>query len=196
MKKAEATRMAILEKAFDLIYKQGYQATSIDDIIATTQVTKGAFFYHFKNKDEMGLAVINEVMYNGMYKQMMETQAQSSNPLDSIYTMFKNLLLLNPYMQVKYGCPANNFMQELAPVNAEFNAALLKLVEEWHNGLENSIKVAKAKGLVRKNVNPKQVAYFVMAGYGGIRNLGKVYNNTNCYTAYLKELKNYLNSLQ
>lgn len=69
MKKAEATRMAILEKAFDLIYKQGYQATSIDDIIATTRLTKGAFFYHFKNKDEMGIAVINEVMYNGMYKQ-------------------------------------------------------------------------------------------------------------------------------
>lgn len=127
---------------------------------------------------------------------MMETLAQSANPLDSIYTMFKNLLLLNPYMQVKYGCPANNFMQELAPVNSSFNAALLKLVEEWHSGLENAIKAAKAKGLVRKNVNPKQVAYFVMSGYGGIRNLGKVYNNTNCYKAYLKELKNYLHSLQ
>ncbi len=48
MKKAEVTRLNILQKAFELIYVNGYQTTSIDQIIATTQVTKGAFFYHFK----------------------------------------------------------------------------------------------------------------------------------------------------
>ena len=61
MKKAEATRLMILQKAFELIYVKGYQTTSIDDIIATTKVTKGAFYYHFKTKDEMGLAIINEI---------------------------------------------------------------------------------------------------------------------------------------
>jgi len=60
MSKAQDTRMTILRKAFELIYRQGYQATSIDEIIATTAVTKGALFYHFKNKEEMGLAIINE----------------------------------------------------------------------------------------------------------------------------------------
>ena len=62
MKKAEITRLNILQKAFDIIYANGYQTTSIDDIIATTKVTKGAFYYHFKSKDEMGLAIINEIL--------------------------------------------------------------------------------------------------------------------------------------
>jgi AcrR family transcriptional regulator len=62
MKKSAATRLMILEKAFELIYAKGYQTTSIDDIIATTKVTKGAFYYHFKTKDEMGLAIINELV--------------------------------------------------------------------------------------------------------------------------------------
>lgn len=43
MNKAESTRLTILEKAFKLIYEKGYQTTSIDDILATTKVTKGAF---------------------------------------------------------------------------------------------------------------------------------------------------------
>lgn len=43
MKKSQATRIDILKKAFQLIYPKGYQATSIDDILATTKVTKGAF---------------------------------------------------------------------------------------------------------------------------------------------------------
>ncbi|RAJ08805.1 TetR family transcriptional regulator [Chitinophaga skermanii] len=52
MNKAAATRLNMLQKAFELIYVKGFQTTSIDDILATTQVTKGAFYYHFKNKDE------------------------------------------------------------------------------------------------------------------------------------------------
>lgn len=62
MKKSALTRLHILEKALDLIYKKGYQTTSIDDILASTQLTKGAFYYHFKNKDEMGMAIINELL--------------------------------------------------------------------------------------------------------------------------------------
>jgi TetR/AcrR family transcriptional repressor of nem operon len=62
MKKAESTRLNILQKAFELIYVNGYQTTSVDDIIATTKVTKGAFYYHFKTKDEMGIAIINEIL--------------------------------------------------------------------------------------------------------------------------------------
>lgn len=43
MKKSANTRATILQQAFELIYKKGYQSTSIDEIIATTKVTKGAF---------------------------------------------------------------------------------------------------------------------------------------------------------
>lgn len=196
MKKSEATRRLILEHAFDLIYKNGYQATSIDDIIATTQLTKGAFFYHFKNKEEMGLAVINELMYDGMYKEMTQGLATSANPADDLYNLFYNLLMLNPYMQVKYGCPANNFMQEMAPLNDNFNKAMAKLVTEWHQCIEACIRNGQANGIIRKEIVPAQVAYYIMSGYGGIRILGKVYNTTACYEVYLKELRRYLDDLK
>ncbi len=52
----------ILEKAFGLIYSKGYQTTSIDRSLPPPKVTKRSFLYHFKNKDEMGLAIINELM--------------------------------------------------------------------------------------------------------------------------------------
>jgi TetR/AcrR family transcriptional regulator, transcriptional repressor for nem operon len=83
--KAATTRLGILQKAFDLIYQRGFQATSIDDILATTQVTKGAFFYHFKNKEEMGLALINEVMYPGMKAAFSGLTDSSSHPVEAIH---------------------------------------------------------------------------------------------------------------
>src|ERR1044072_5049218 len=97
--KAAATRLNILQKAFGLVYKHGYRATSIDDILAETKVTKGAFFYHFKNKDEMGLAMINEGMLPGMYTAMVEPLLNAQEPADEIYDMMKALLLQNTFFE-------------------------------------------------------------------------------------------------
>lgn len=195
MTKASTTRNTILQKAFELIYTKGYQTTSIDEIIATTKVTKGAFYYHFKTKDEMGLAIINEILKPTMKNDFIKPLQNAKNPIKEIYDMTKALLLENPFLKLEYGCPAGNLTQEMTPWNIEFGKALAELTLEWQQTIENSIKIAKENGTVRDSVNPEQVAYFIMSGYWGIRNFGKVYNNTDCYHSYLKELKIYLNSL-
>ncbi|QHC86183.1 TetR family transcriptional regulator [Empedobacter brevis] len=195
MTKASTTRHTILQKAFELIYTKGYQTTSIDEIIATTKVTKGAFYYHFKTKDEMGLAIINEILKPTMKNDFIKPLQDAKNPIKEIYDMTKGLLLENPFLKLEYGCPAGNLTQEMAPWNVEFGKALAELILEWQQTIENSIKIAKENGKVRDSVDPSQVAYFIMSGYWGIRNFGKVYNNTDCYHSYLKELKIYLNSL-
>lgn len=194
MAKAEITRLLILQKAFELIYTRGYQATSVDEIIATTNVTKGAFYYHFGNKEEMGLAVIREIMYPGMTQALIEPLLNSERPLEDIYRMMKNLLLSNPFFQVKYGCPAVNLIEEMAALNPAFSKALGALVSEWQDTIRKSVTQGRLRGTIRKNVNPKQVALFISIGYSGVRNLGKIYGK-DAYESYLKELKQYLNSL-
>lgn len=109
MKKAETTRMNILQMAFELIYVNGYQSTSIDHIIAKTQVTKGAFFYHFKTKDEMGLAIINEILIPTLSDSFIQPLQNNQNPLNAIYNLMDNLLMKNEFLKVEYGCPAANF---------------------------------------------------------------------------------------
>ncbi|WP_270089712.1 TetR/AcrR family transcriptional regulator [Sphingobacterium sp. SYP-B4668] len=195
MTKASTTRHTILQKAFELIYTKGYQTTSIDEIIATTKVTKGAFYYHFKTKDEMGLAIINEILKPTMKNDFIKPLQDAKNPIKEIYDMTKALLLENPFLKLEYGCPAGNLTQEMTPWNVEFGKALAALTLEWQQAIENSIKSAKEYGTIRDGVDPQQVAYFIMSGYWGIRNFGKVYNNTDCYHSYLKELKIYLNNL-
>jgi AcrR family transcriptional regulator len=195
MTKASITRHTILDKAFEIIYKKGYQTTSIDEIITTTNVTKGAFYYHFKTKDEMGLAIINEILKPTMQDVFIKTLQNAKNPIKEIFEMTKSLLLENPFLKLEYGCPVGNLTQEMTPWNFEFAKALSELILEWQQTIENCILNAKANGTVRINVSPQQVAYFVISSYWGIRNLGKVYNSTDCYNSYLEELKSYLNNL-
>lgn len=196
MSKAANTRLTILNKAFELIYSKGYQTTSIDDIIATTQVTKGAFYYHFKTKDEMGVAIIEEILKPVMMESFIQPIENSLNPVDDFYNMISYLLLEDPFLQVKYGCPVGNLTQEMTPWNNQFSIALSELVEQWKTIIEKAILNGQKSGLIRKDVNGEQVAFFIMSGYWGIRNFGKLQDNNSCYVVYLQEFKKYLNSLK
>lgn len=196
MKKAEATRLTILQKAFELIYENGYKSTSIDDIIAKTQVTKGAFYYHFRNKDEMGLAIINELLNPTLAKIFIDPLKNDDDPLHMIYKMVHDLLMKNNFLKVKYGCPAANLTVEMTPWNARFSKALNNLTRQWTSVLIKTIENGKRNGYIRKDVNARQVTSFIVSGYWGIRNFGKLENSKAAYVPYLKELKNYLESLR
>lgn len=195
MKKSEATRLNILQKAFELIYTKGYQTTSVDEIIATTQVTKGAFYYHFKTKDEMGLAIINELLINNFRSTFIEPLQNSNDPLENIYNLVYSILMENDFLKVEYGCPASNFTQEMAPWNVDFTKALNELSKQWENAMIACIENGKKKGMVKADVNAREIAVFVMSGYWGVRNLGKLENSKYVYLIYLKGLKSYFNSL-
>ncbi|TQM51820.1 TetR family transcriptional regulator [Arcticibacter tournemirensis] len=194
MSKASATRLNILQAAFDLIYRKGFQATSIDDIIATTHVTKGAFFYHFKNKEEMGLSIINEIMYPSMIPFMLRFLERPGDVRKNIYEMMKSLLLKAPSFKVEFGCPAVNLIEEMAPLNETFRKALSQLVVRWQKAIEEALIKAQAAGDISAQHNPKAISMYITSTYGGIRNMGKVFGRGS-YNQFLKEFKKYLDTL-
>lgn len=186
----------ILQKAFELIYVKGYQATSVDDIIATTQVTKGAFYYHFKHKDDMGLAIINELLKPSLTRIFVKPLQGDGAPLDQIYQLMHYLLMEDKFLQVAYGCPVANLAQEMTPWNELFSKALDQLTKNWERELARKIEYGKRNGILRNDISTKQVVTFILSGYWGIRNLGKLSNSKTIYRAYLKEFKRYLDSLR
>ena len=53
------TRQRLLDAAVQVFRRQGYCATTVDDLCAQAQVTKGGFFHHFKGKEAFALAAID-----------------------------------------------------------------------------------------------------------------------------------------
>ena len=190
---ARATRAMIMRKAFELIYVKGYQATSIDEIMATTSVTKGALFYHFKNKEELGLAIIKEVMYPGLMPYMSDALNRTGDIRTDLYEMMSGLLKA-PFMKVEYGCPAVNLIEEMAPLNVPFHQALTRIIKEWQRLIEAAVVKAQKSGQLSPTQNARQIAMYITACYGGVRNMGKIFGAPS-YTSFLKEFSNYLSAL-
>jgi AcrR family transcriptional regulator len=59
--RAEATRRALIASARSLFGSQGYAATSVDEVVRDAGVTKGALYHHFRDKDDLFRAVVEEV---------------------------------------------------------------------------------------------------------------------------------------
>jgi AcrR family transcriptional regulator len=56
------TRGQILFAAYKEIHVNGFQSASLSNILKRTGVTKGALYHHFRDKSELGYAVVDEVI--------------------------------------------------------------------------------------------------------------------------------------
>src|ERR1043165_1579485 len=56
------TREVILEAATGLMHLKGYQATTLDDVLRESGVGKGNFYYYFKSKEDLGYAIVDQII--------------------------------------------------------------------------------------------------------------------------------------
>jgi AcrR family transcriptional regulator len=80
MSKGELTRQRLLDAAQRSILEKGFTATSIDELIAECGLTKGGFFYHFKDKTDLAKALLNRYI------------AEDEEVYDRIFTQARDLV--------------------------------------------------------------------------------------------------------
>jgi len=194
MKKSEETRLSILKNAAQHMYIKGYQATSIDDILSSMQVTKGAFFYHFKNKEEMALAILKELMHPMMKSMMVVPLNYSEDPVKDIVIMMKSLLGDRVNFDPRYGCPLVNLIEEMTPLSEPFSQALQMLTLAWIDAIADCLKRGQLRGKVRQELNTKDAATYIVGAYAGARNMGKMFGPAS-YQSFLTQFINYTETL-
>src|SRR5689334_20331717 len=57
-----STRETIISSAMRLMHVHGYYATSLDDVLRESGVGKGNFYYYFRSKEELGYAILDELV--------------------------------------------------------------------------------------------------------------------------------------
>ena len=62
-RKRQSTKSRIVKAAWNLFYKNGYDATTVDDIIAASKTSKGTFYHNLKGKDALLIYLSNLFYY-------------------------------------------------------------------------------------------------------------------------------------
>jgi TetR/AcrR family transcriptional repressor of nem operon len=85
--RGESTREKLLDAAKDLVMDKGFAGTSIDDILRATDMTKGAFFHHFKGKADLARELVKRYALGDleMFERFdRESCAASEDPLEQM----------------------------------------------------------------------------------------------------------------
>lgn len=107
-KQPDVTRDKIVDAAFQEIYRQGFQAASLSNILVNTGLTKGALYHHFPNKSDLGLAVIEEVIREGFEAMMFSPLRESDDPIETLIEVIQRKAKNATLETVSLGCALNN----------------------------------------------------------------------------------------
>ena len=68
-KNSRNTKGRIIAAAWKLFYEQGFEETTIEDIVYESETSKGSFYHYFKGKDELMGTLAN--VFDEKYEQLM-----------------------------------------------------------------------------------------------------------------------------
>ncbi len=175
---AEATRKAILDTALVEFAEKGYSATKLQDIAKKAGVTRGAIYWHFENKADLYLKLQDEI--SG------ETNAVIQEAIDEGGT-FQDIIkrvLVRSLEYMERSERFRSFMQLLytkIEMSPELEAGWKRNVEEGETTLQGLIKIfelARQKGQIKQNVDPKELAFTFLALQNGAATLRILLDDT------------------
>lgn len=164
---ALATKESIMESALDVFIKKGYSQTTTADILANIDLTKGAFYFHFTDKEDLFKQVITKELNfiselivdsfidHGSEKERMQQLVK--NIIDNFYTnrRFRKVILLTWFrVEVDVDC---HIMRDKKNFNEFFLEEVNKLLQQ-----------ASKKGALEKSVKPLETATMITATVLGI----------------------------
>jgi len=194
--KSEHSRQVIVDQAFKLFYKQGFKMTSIDMIMRSTNLTKGAFYHHYRNKKELGLEVIAMRVRQRVYESMILPLFDSGDTLMILETIFLERLKSFSFYEKQHGCPLNNLINEIGNWETVYQKALKGVVEEWKSALVSLLERGKRENRIKDGISSKAMAVYLICGFEGIRGIRKLYEDDVILEEYLSGLAVFFDQLR
>jgi len=192
-------RMATMQRmqvtGLELFYKQGYYNTSIDDILKSLSLSKGAFYYHFESKEGFFISIIQNLMHQKVYSMLIEPIEGLENPLNTIVNCFENALETAEHNELDYGFLLSNFITEFNGRSPEIMRYLKDILSLWEINIISILKKGKTDGFLNRHVDCEAVATYLISSYMGIRTLMVEGNCKMLRYKYIQQLKGYFKTL-
>src|ERR1700693_3410785 len=196
LRNPERTRERLLQAAFREVYKVGFQSAGIDTILAATNVTKGALYYHFENKQALGYAIVEEIVAKLPRDRWLLPlqQSEDKDPIDALIGIVQGISA-RP-RDVKGGCPLVNLAQEMSQLDEQFRKRLERIFQAWQEAIATALRKGQYTGTVRRDLVPEETASFLIAMVEGYEVLAKNAQEAKVWNMGIKNIVSWLSSLR
>ncbi|MBP9892088.1 MAG: TetR/AcrR family transcriptional regulator [Planctomycetes bacterium] len=171
------TRTILLDAALELALENGLGSTSIDEILEKAKLTKGTFFYHFKNKDELALELVKRFVEQDhalFVDTVARVESLSRDPLQQVLLVCGLAAEMFKDGPDNPGCLMASYCYEGQLFNEESRKACEAQLREWADWVEKKLKEA-AKTRKPAPANLRQVAEMFQVIFEGAFILARTY---------------------
>lgn len=159
------TRARIVAAAADLMYIQGVAATTLDDVLAASGVSKSQLYHHFDGKDALVQAVIDHIG-----ERVIERERDALGHVSTIRGLrrWRDALVQNNALRHgAYGCALGSLASEISDHDALARQALSRLFTEWQGLLAGVLRRLQDGGALAPEASVDQLATGLMAALQG-----------------------------
>ncbi|RIV44702.1 TetR/AcrR family transcriptional regulator [Flagellimonas pelagia] len=194
--KSRETMHRLCGKGLEIFNEKGYYNTSLDDILNQLSLSKGAFYHHFKSKEDYFISIVQNLIVQKVYALLIEPLNTEENPLPIIVESLENALEPGKKNEMAYGFMLNDFLTEFNKRNEEISGYLKDILNVWEVNLVSVLKKGKLDGYIARHVDCEGVATYIIASYLGMRSLMTDSSNRQLKYQYAQQLKHYFKSLE
>ncbi len=161
------TRQRILEAGAQLVHRQGFNHTGIQEILRAAGVPTGSFYFYFKSKEEFGLALIDH--FGAYWRQKAEEMLgdKSIPPLTRLERFFAQSVQHYCQTGCSGGCPVGNLTQEMGDINPAFRQRLAQALDYMADWVARLLEEARQAGDLEPHSDIRGLANFIIASWQG-----------------------------
>jgi TetR/AcrR family transcriptional regulator, transcriptional repressor for nem operon len=166
LSKSDRTRQFIIEKAAPLFNRQGYAATSLNDLISATGLAKGGIYGNFSSKDEIAAEAFEYAMnkVREAIRFKMNQHASAQGKLLAILDFYHNY---SSHPLIDGGCPLLNTATESDDNLPFLRERANRVMKEMLAVLEQLVAKGKTEGTFHAGVDEAAEAAFLFAAIEG-----------------------------
>jgi len=190
------TRREIIQNAMQLFTLKGYNHTSINDLLAATNLTKGGLYGHFKSKEEIWNAsyagavdLWKGIVFRGVH--------EIDDPLERIQRVIEQDL--RDYVGGRVftgGCFFFNLLVELSGQAPEMSGQILRGFDAFSTLLAKWLTEARERSMVADGVNPREVADFLVVALNGATAIFSARMEPEILEGTIRQLRRHIDDLR
>jgi TetR/AcrR family transcriptional regulator, transcriptional repressor for nem operon len=163
----QSNKDTVLQTAASLFLTRGYQLTSMDDIVAVSNVSKTNIYYHYKNKEELLLAIVDQLI-DGYDRQisLVLSQDELSIP-DRLDRMLRLFADRQEQQDILGGCPFLTLYTQTAHTSEEAASKIKAFFDRQLAGVERLLEFGKQRGELPPNMPTAATAALIVTSVEG-----------------------------